>query len=394
MRKKRVIITGFMGHVGSYLTTLLLEKNYEVHGLTSRKRALISGATSQDGSYLLEALLEKNYEVHSVERRSTARIFGNTKKITEEYSGKVYSHVGNMSDTSSLTRIISEIEPDEIYNLAAQSDVSASFSCPEETGDVTGLGVLRMLEAVRILGLQDKVRFYQASTSEPFGGATDLAKNENSAFYPRSPYAVAKLYGYWITVNYREAYGLHASNGILFNHESPRRGQNFVTRKITVGATRIFVGQQDCLILGNLDAKRDWGHARDYVEAQWLILQQDNGGDYVIATGIQRSVREFVNKVFERLGVGLSWIGEGVHETGVVKNISRPDQDCRINVGDIVVRVDPSFFRPIDVNDLLGDSTLAKQKLGWAPKTSFGELVNEMVDFDLERARRYRNNVV
>jgi GDPmannose 4,6-dehydratase len=391
LRKKRAIITGFTGQNGSYLIALLLANNYEVHGVTSRKTALVSGATGQDGSYLLETLLEKNYEVHSIERRLSTRNASHIQKTPETYSGAVHCHVGNMSDATSITRIIGDVEPDEIYNLAAQSDVGVSFSCPEETGDISGLGVLRMLEAVRILRLQDRVRFYQASTSELFGGVGERIKDESTPFHPRSPYAVAKLYGYWITVNYREAYGFHASNGILFNHESPRRGENFVTRKITVGASRLYLGQQECLFLGNLDAKRDWGHARDYVEAQWLILQQEKGGDYVIATGVQHSVREFVSKVFERLGVELSWRGKGIHETAVVENINRDDRDCKISNGDIVVRVDPSFYRPIDVNDLLGDSTLARQELGWEPKTSFNELVNEMIDYDLERAKRDRD---
>ena len=391
MRKKRAIITGFTGQNGSYLIALLLANNYEVHGVTSRKTALVSGATGQDGSYLLETLLEKNYEVHSIERRLSTRNASHIQKTLETYSGAIHCHAGNMSDATSITRIIGDVEPDEIYNLAAQSDVGVSFSCPEETGDISGLGVLRMLEAVRILRLQDRVRFYQASTSELFGGVGERIKDESTPFHPRSPYAVAKLYGYWITVNYREAYGFHASNGILFNHESPRRGENFVTRKITVGASRLYLGQQECLFLGNLDAKRDWGHARDYVEAQWLILQQEKGGDYVIATGVQHSVREFVSKVFERLGAELSWSGKGIHETAVVENINRDDRDCKMSNGDIVVRVDPSFYRPADVNDLLGDSTLARKELGWEPKTSFNELVNEMTDYDLERAKRDRD---
>jgi GDPmannose 4,6-dehydratase len=391
LRKKRAIITGFTGQNGSYLIALLLANNYEVHGVTSRKTALVSGATGQDGSYLLETLLEKNYEVHSIERRLSTRNASHIQKTLETYSGAIHCHAGNMSDATSITRIIGDVEPDEIYNLAAQSDVGVSFSCPEETGDISGLGVLRMLEAVRILRLQDRVRFYQASTSELFGGVGERIKDESTPFHPRSPYGVAKLYGYWITVNYREAYGFHASNGILFNHESPRRGENFVTRKITVGASRLYLGQQECLFLGNLDAKRDWGHARDYVEAQWLILQQEKGGDYVIATGVQHSVREFVSKVFERLGAELSWSGKGIHETAVVENINRDDRDCKMSNGDIVVRVDPSFYRPADVNDLLGDSTLARKELGWEPKTSFNELVNEMTDYDLERAKRDRD---
>lgn len=387
MAKRRAIITGSSGQNGSYLGDFLLDKNYEVHGLTSDRVALLTGGSGQDGSYLLEALVGKGYRTHSVQRRTASRDMPEveTNPITK---GKVVYHTANLSDSSSIARVIYEVQPDEIYNLAAQSDVGMSFDCPEETADVSGVGVLRILEAVRTLGLGDRVRFYQASTSELFGGTQEKSKRESSPFYPRSPYAAAKLFGYWITVNYREAYGFHASNGLLFNHESPRRGKNFVTRKVTIGAAQIFLGNQACLFLGNLDAKRDWGHARDYVEAQWLILQHETPGDYVIATGIQHSVREFVSLAFDRLGISLVWRGSGVDETGIVDKVSASDDDCRVSVGDTVVRVDPSFYRPADVNDLLGDASLAKETLGWVPKTSFSELIREMVDADLQSARQ------
>jgi GDPmannose 4,6-dehydratase len=341
------------------------------------KRALITGITGQDGAYLAEFLLAKGYEVHGLKRRTS--LF-NTDRIDHLYEGpevrnrRFILHHGDMTDSSSLIRIIQQVQPDEIYNLAAQSHVAVSFEEPEYTANSDALGVLRLLEAIRILGLEKKTRFYQASTSELYGLVQEIPQKETTPFYPRSPYAVAKLYGYWIVVNYREAYDIYACNGILFNHESPVRGETFVTRKITRALARIKLGLQDCLYLGNLDAKRDWGHARDYVEMQWLMLQQDKPEDFVIATGVQHSVRDFVNTAAVELGMVIHWEGQGVDEKGF-----DADGNCR-------VAVDPRYFRPTEVEALLGDPTKAREKLGWAPKTSFGELVGEMVREDLKTA--------
>lgn len=343
------------------------------------KRALITGVTGQDGAYLAEFLLAKGYEVHGIKRRASSF---NTKRIDHLYRDphdqgvKFFLHHGDVTDTSSLIRIMQQVQPDEVYNLAAQSHVAVSFEQPEYTADTDALGTLRLLEAIRILGLQRHTRFYQASTSEMYGLVREMPQSETTPFYPRSPYAVAKLYAYWITVNYREAHGIHASNGILFNHESPVRGENFVTRKITRGFARIKLGLQDCLYLGNLDAKRDWGHARDYVVAQWLILQRDDPDDYVIASGCQYSVREFINAVAREMDVELKWRGSGLAEQGVDDK------------GRVIVAVDPRYFRPAEVDTLLGDASKAKRELGWEPKIGFDELVREMVQVDLRAAER------
>jgi GDPmannose 4,6-dehydratase len=345
------------------------------------KKALITGVTGQDGSYLAEFLLEKGYEVHGIKRRSS--LF-NTDRIDHLYQNhhvknrRFILHHGDMTDSSSLIRIIQQVQPDEIYNLAAQSHVAVSFEEPEYTANSDALGTLRILEAIRILKLEKKTRFYQASTSELYGLVQETPQKETTPFYPRSPYAVAKLYAYWITVNYREAYGIYACNGILFNHESPLRGETFVTRKITRALARIKLGLQDCLYLGNLDVKRDWGHARDYVEMQWLMLQQDQPEDFVIATGAQYSVRDFVNAAADELGITISWSGAGVEEKG---------HDVFIN-GKCIVAVDPRYFRPTEVKTLLGDASKAKNKLGWKPSTSFTELVVEMVREDFKVAER------
>lgn len=355
------------------------------------KKALITGITGQDGAYLAEFLLEKGYEVHGIKRR--ASLF-NTDRIDHLYQDphtenrKFILHHGDLTDSSSLIHIIGKVEPDEIYNLAAQSHVAVSFEEPEYTANSDALGTLRVLEAIRILGLDKKTRFYQASTSELFGKVQETPQSETTPFYPRSPYAVAKMYAYWIVVNYREAYNMFACNGILFNHESPVRGETFVTRKITRAIARMFLGLQDCLYLGNLEAKRDWGHARDYVEMQWLMLQQDNPEDFVIATGKQYSVKDFVNAAAAELGVSLRWKGEGVDEVGIVDEIKKEISDCGIQVGSTIVRVDPRYFRPTEVETLLGDPTKAKEKLGWQPKTSFEQLVAEMMRYDLDEARR------
>ncbi len=343
------------------------------------KVALITGITGQDGAYLAEFLLNKGYEVHGLKRRTS--LF-NTDRIDHLYKDRhekgvrFFLHHGDMTDSSSLIRIIQQVQPDEIYNLAAQSHVAVSFEEPEYTADSDALGVLRILEAIRILGLEKKTRFYQASTSELYGLVQETPQKETTPFYPRSPYAVAKLYGYWIVINYREAYGIYACNGILFNHESPIRGETFVTRKITRALARIKIGLQHCLYLGNLDAKRDWGHARDYVEMQWLMLQQDKPEDFVIATGVQYSVRDFVNAAAKELGMEIRWEGEGVEERGYDKN------------GNVIIAVDDRYFRPTEVEALLGDPTKAKEKLGWTPTTSFEELVAEMVREDLRSAER------
>ncbi len=343
------------------------------------RKALITGITGQDGSYLAELLLSKGYEVHGVKRRTS--LF-NTDRIDHLYQDphdrdrRFFLHYGDMTDTSSLVRIIQSIQPDEIYNLAAQSHVAVSFEEPEYTANADGIGTLRVLEAIRILGLEKTTRFYQASTSELYGLVRETPQTETTPFYPRSPYAAAKLYAFWITVNYREAYGIYACNGILFNHESPVRGETFVTRKITRGLSRIKAGLQETLFLGNLDSLRDWGHARDYAEMQWLMLQQEAPDDFVIATGEQRSVREFVNAAAEKLEMKIRWIGEGVDEKGYDEQ------------GRLIVAVDPRYFRPTEVETLLGNPAKAKSKLGWVPKTSFDQLVTEMVDADYELAKR------
>ncbi|MGW9231742.1 GDP-mannose 4,6-dehydratase [Pseudorhizobium sp. NPDC055634] len=343
------------------------------------KKALITGITGQDGSYLAEFLLKKGYEVHGIKRRTS--LF-NTDRIDHLYQDpheknkRLVLHYGDMTDSSSLVRIIQHVQPDEIYNLAAQSHVAVSFEEPEYTANSDALGALRILEAIRILGLEKKTRFYQASTSELYGLVQEIPQRETTPFYPRSPYAVAKLYAYWITVNYREAYGMYACNGILFNHESPVRGETFVTRKITRALARIKLGLQDCLYLGNMDAKRDWGHAKDYVEMQWLMLQQDEPEDFVIATGVQYSVREFVDAAAQEIGLGITWKGEGVDEKGYDDK------------GRCIVAVDPRYFRPTEVETLLGDPAKAKQKLGWEPKITFKELVAEMMREDLKSAER------
>lgn len=344
------------------------------------KKALITGVTGQDGAYLAEFLLKKGYEVHGIKRRASSF---NTDRIDHLYQDPHVNqrnfilHYGDMTDSSSLLRVVQTIQPDEIYNLAAQSHVAVSFEEPEYTAESDALGALRLLEAVRILGMQEQVKYYQASTSELYGQVRQIPQTENTPFYPRSPYAVAKLYAYWITVNYREAYNIFACNGILFNHESPIRGETFVTRKITRGLARIKLGLEDCLYLGNLEAKRDWGHAKDYIEAQWLILQQGTPDDYVIASGEQRSVRDFVDSAADVLGFSLVWEGEGVDETGM---------DAK--TGKCIVRIDPRYFRPTEVETLLGDASKARDILKWKPKVSFNELVSEMVKEDLKQAER------
>jgi GDPmannose 4,6-dehydratase len=343
------------------------------------KRALITGVTGQDGAYLAELLLGKGYEVHGIKRRASSF---NTKRIDHLYKDpheagvRFFLHHGDVTDSSSLIRIMQQTQPDEVYNLAAQSHVAVSFEQPEYTADTNALGTLRLLEAIRILGMQDRTRFYQASSSEMYGMVQQTTQRETTPFYPRSPYAAAKLYAYWITVNYREAHGIHASNGILFNHESPVRGENFVTRKITRGLARIKLGLQSCLYLGNLDARRDWGHARDYVVAQWLILQQDQPGDYVVASGVQHSVRDFVTAVAREMELPLTWSGAGLDEQAV-------DADGRV-----VVAVDPRYFRPAEVDTLLGDAGKARRELGWEPTIGFDELVREMAEADLRAAQR------
>ncbi|NML29053.1 GDP-mannose 4,6-dehydratase [Zoogloea dura] len=354
----------------------------------ARKIALITGVTGQDGAYLAELLLEKGYEVHGIKRRSS--LF-NTDRIDHLYQDphvkdrRFILHHGDLTDSTSLIRIIQQVQPDEIYNLAAQSHVAVSFEEPEYTANADGIGTLRILEAIRILKLEKKTRFYQASTSELYGLVQETPQKETTPFYPRSPYAVAKLYAYWITVNYREAYGIYACNGILFNHESPLRGETFVTRKITRAIARIALGLQDCLYLGNLSALRDWGHARDYVEMQWLMLQQDTPEDFVIATGKQHSVREFVQFAAAELGIGIRFEGSGEQEVGIIESVDGSELKCK--PGDTIVRVDPRYFRPTEVETLLGDPTKAKTKLGWEPKTTVKELVAEMVRADFSAAK-------
>lgn len=359
--------------------------------MSGKKVALITGITGQDGSYLAELLLEKGYEVHGIKRR--ASLF-NTQRIDHIYrdphapSPDLKLHYGDLSDTSNLTRIIQEIQPDEVYNLGAQSHVAVSFEAPEYTADVDGLGTLRLLEAIRFLGLEKKTRFYQASTSELYGLVQETPQRETTPFYPRSPYAVAKLYAYWITVNYREAYGMYACNGVLFNHESPRRGETFVTRKITRGLANIAQGLEPCLYMGNIDSLRDWGHAKDYVRMQWMMLQQDQAEDFVIATGVQYSVREFITWSAAHLGITLRFEGEGVDETGIVDKVEGEDAPA-VKVGDVLVRIDPRYFRPAEVDTLLGDPTRAKDKLGWVPEITVQEMCEEMVAEDLKSAKRH-----
>ena len=357
------------------------------------KVALITGVTGQDGSYLAEFLLEKGYTVHGIKRRSSQF---NTQRVDHIYqdphvdNARFHLHYGDLSDSTNLIRIIQETQPDEIYNLGAQSHVAVSFESPEYTADVDGMGTLRLLEAIRILGLEKKTRFYQASTSELYGLVQETPQKETTPFYPRSPYAVAKMYAYWITVNYREAYGLYACNGILFNHESPRRGETFVTRKITRGMANISQGLEDCLYMGNIDALRDWGHAKDYVRMQWMMLQQDQAEDFVIATGVQYSVRQFINWTAEALGMELRWEGEGIHEVAYAVIASEARQSMPlVPLDKPIVRIDPRYFRPAEVETLLGDPSKAKAKLGWTPEITVQEMCKEMVAADLESAKRH-----
>ncbi|PVA05184.1 GDP-mannose 4,6-dehydratase, partial [Thalassorhabdomicrobium marinisediminis] len=354
------------------------------------KKALITGITGQDGSYLAEFLLEKGYEVHGIKRRASSL---NTQRIDHIYEdphsarAKMHLHYGDLSDSSNLTRLIRDIEPDEIYNLAAQSHVAVSFEAPEYTADVDALGTLRILEAIRFLGLEKKTRFYQASTSELFGDVREIPQRETTPFYPRSPYAVAKMYAYWIAVNYRESYDMFACNGILFNHESPRRGETFVTRKITRGLANIAMGLEECLYMGNIDALRDWGHAKDYVRMQWMMLQQDKPDDFVIATGVQHSVRQFITWTAREMGVELAFSGTGVDEIATVTEVTG-DLAPFMKPGQVVMRIDPRYFRPAEVETLLGDPSKAKQELGWEPEITVQEMCAEMVREDLKSARR------
>ena len=358
---------------------------------SSQKVALITGVTGQDGSYLAEFLLAKGYIVHGIKRRASSF---NTARVDHIYQDphidnrNFVLHYGDLSDSSNLTRIIQQTQPDEIYNLGAQSHVAVSFESPEYTADVDAMGTLRILEAIRILGLEKKTRFYQASTSELYGLVQETPQKETTPFYPRSPYAVAKLYAYWITVNYREAYGMYACNGILFNHESPRRGETFVTRKVTRGLANIALGLENCLYMGNIDSLRDWGHAHDYVRMQWLMLQQDQPEDFVIATGTQVSVREFITRSAAQLGVTLRFDGTGVDEVGSVAAITG-DKAPALAVGDVVVKIDPRYFRPAEVETLLGDPTKAKEKLGWVPEITLDQMIEEMVAHDLDQASRH-----
>ena len=361
----------------------------------THKTALITGITGQDGSYLAEFLLEKGYEVHGIKRRASSF---NTERIDHIYEGphtenrKLVLHYGDLSDGSNITRIIQQVQPDEIYNLAAQSHVAVSFEEPEYTADVDGLGTLRILEAVRLLGMEKKTRIYQASTSELYGLVQETPQTEKTPFYPRSPYGVAKLYAFWITVNYREAYGMYACNGILFNHESPRRGETFVSRKITRALCNISQGLEQCLYMGNMDAKRDWGHARDYVEMQWLMLQQEVAEDFVIATGQQTSVRDFIIRAANELGITIVFEGQGLEEVGKVAAIdsSKADPDIAVAVGDVLVGVDAKYYRPTEVETLLGDPTKAKTKLGWQPTTTLDDMIKEMIGTDLITAQKNR----
>jgi GDPmannose 4,6-dehydratase len=355
------------------------------------KKALVTGITGQDGSYLAELLLEKGYEVHGIKRRASSF---NTQRVDHIYedphveNSRFRLHYGDLTDSSNLTRVLAEVRPDEVYNLGAQSHVAVSFEAPEYTADVDAMGTLRLLEAIRFLGMEKTTRFYQASTSELYGLVQEVPQRETTPFYPRSPYAVAKLYAYWITVNYREAYGMYACNGILFNHESPRRGETFVTRKITRGLANIAHGLEQCLYMGNLNALRDWGHAKDYVRMQWMMLQQDKPEDFVIATGVQYSVRQFIQWSATQLGLVLTFQGEGIDECGVVVSILG-DSAPALKVGDIIVRVDPRYFRPTEVETLLGDPTKAKERLGWVPEITVQQMCEEMVAEDLKVAKRH-----
>jgi GDPmannose 4,6-dehydratase len=357
----------------------------------SKKVALITGVTGQDGSYLAEFLLEKGYEVHGIKRRASSF---NTQRVDHIYqdphieNSSFKLHYGDLSDSSNLTRILQEVQPDEVYNLGAQSHVAVSFESPEYTADVDAMGTLRLLEAIRFLGLEKKTRFYQASTSELYGLVQEIPQKETTPFHPRSPYAVAKMYAYWIVVNYREAYGMYACNGILFNHESPRRGETFVTRKITRGLANISQGLEKCLFMGNIDSLRDWGHARDYVKMQWMMLQQEVADDFVIATGVQYSVRDFIRMSASELGISLKFEGVGVDEKAIVTKIEG-DKAPALKEGDVIMQVDPRYFRPAEVETLLGDPTKAKVKLGWVPETTLPELVQEMVAHDLVQARQH-----
>lgn len=408
---KKALITEIAGEEGAYLAEFLLKKGYEVHGIKERplpsnpgvekvssgdmnetnlnsdeeaanmKKALVTGITGQDGSYLAELLLDKGYEVHGIKRRASSFNTGRIEHLYEDPHNpgtRLFLHYGDMTDANSLIRVIQEVRPDEVYNLAAQSHVAVSFQSPEYTANTDGLGTLRLLESIRTLGLMGSVRFYQASTSELYGLAQESPQTESTPFHPRSPYSVAKLFAYWITVNYREAYGMYACNGILFNHESPLRGETFVTRKITRGLARIKAGLQDCIFLGNLDAKRDWGHARDYVEMMWLMLQQEKPDDFVIATGQQHTVREFVNAAAEEIGIHLTWRGHDLEEKAFD------------GLGHCVAAIDPRYFRASEVDALVGDASKARAKLGWKPKVTFRELVAEMVAGDLEVVERDR----
>ncbi|EOQ6480723.1 GDP-mannose 4,6-dehydratase [Escherichia coli] len=355
------------------------------------KVALITGVTGQDGSYLAEFLLDKGYEVHGIKRRASSF---NTERIDHIYQDphgsnpNFHLHYGDLTDSSNLTRILKEVQPDEVYNLAAMSHVAVSFESPEYTADVDAIGTLRLLEAIRFLGLENKTRFYQASTSELYGLVQEIPQKESTPFYPRSPYAVAKLYAYWITVNYRESYGIYACNGILFNHESPRRGETFVTRKITRGLANIAQGLESCLYLGNMDSLRDWGHAKDYVRMQWLMLQQEQPEDFVIATGVQYSVRQFVEMAAAQLGIKMSFVGKGIEEKGIVDSVEGQDAPG-VKPGDVIVAVDPCYFRPAEVDTLLGDPSKANLKLGWRPEITLAEMISEMVAKDLEAAKKH-----
>ncbi|WP_088137826.1 GDP-mannose 4,6-dehydratase, partial [Escherichia coli] len=355
------------------------------------KRKLITGVTGQDGSYLAEFLLDKGYEVHGIKRRASSF---NTERIDHIYQDphgsnpNFHLHYGDLTDSSNLTRILKEVQPDEVYNLAAMSHVAVSFESPEYTADVDAIGTLRLLEAIRFLGLENKTRFYQASTSELYGLVQEIPQKESTPFYPRSPYAVAKLYAYWITVNYRESYGIYACNGILFNHESPRRGETFVTRKITRGLANIAQGLESCLYLGNMDSLRDWGHAKDYVRMQWLMLQQEQPEDFVIATGVQYSVRQFVEMAAAQLGIKMSFVGKGIEEKGIVDSVEGQDAPG-VKPGDVIVAVDPRYFRPAEVDTLLGDPSKANLKLGWRPEITLAEMISEMVAKDLEAAKKH-----
>jgi GDPmannose 4,6-dehydratase len=359
--------------------------------LKKNKVALITGVTGQDGSYLAELLLEKGYEVHGIKRRSSSL---NTERVdhiyqdSHEMNQKFFLHYGDLTDSSNLTRIINDVQPDEVYNLGAQSHVAVSFECPEYTADVDAIGTLRLLEAIRFLGLEKKTKFYQASTSELYGKVQEIPQKETTPFHPRSPYAVAKMYAYWIVVNYRESYGMYACNGILFNHESPRRGETFVTRKITRAISNISQGLESCLYLGNMDALRDWGHAKDYVRMQWMMLQQDVAEDFVIATGKQISVREFVRISALNVGIELEFSGKGVDEIATVISIMG-DNAMAVSIGDVIVKVDIRYFRPAEVETLLGDPSKAKEKLGWVPQITVEEMCAEMIEYDLAKAKQH-----